>query len=299
MFNIASVAPGCRHKRQLDSNPSSSSNITPSSRKCFASASQRRLPHVPDFHIAASTEELAVILEEEGFALLRQHVPEGVIAQLRDLVEKEVKDTLALKGISIVSQDFRELLQVNSKEWSKTPPGFCGKPWGGVKSLGWIKSLGGGRMLSTLLEHETLLSVQEHLRDICARIMGVPPNLLTRRPEGVSIKVPGCPEAATHVDFNRVGTLQIIIAVTPTSFVLYPKTHTDHVLLLEAQSAGTAKGYHVLSRASLDSLQQRCNTSRLEIEAQPGDCCVFQGGLVHSSPAVQTGVRICTYAHFE
>ena len=50
------------------------------------------------------------------------------------------------------------------------------------------------------------------LRDVVARLTSVAPDTLTQKPERVSVKIAGCEQLPPHIDTNRVGTLQIVVA---------------------------------------------------------------------------------------
>jgi hypothetical protein len=114
-------------------------------------------------------------------------------------------------------------------------------------------------------------------------------------PESCSIKVPGCPEWIPHLDRAREGSFQVVIALTDTTFLVWPGSHRhpigrDHF----------KKGFYPLSKDDL-GLLEREGCTKLSIPASAGDVLVMLGGLcVHSSPAVleTESERIATYAHW-
>ena len=63
---------------------------------------------------------------------------------------------------------------------------------------------------------------------------------------------------------------QVVIALSATHFVLWPKSHRVHI------NPGGAK-FHALSKAEMGKLEQR-GSHRVDIAAQPGDVLVFLGG---------------------
>lgn len=115
-------------------------------------------------------------------------------------------------------------------------------------------------------------------------------------PESCSIKVPGCPEWVPHLDRAREGSYQVVIALTATTFLVWPQSH--RVLVGRAPSS---KSFHKLTAADMSKLEQ-AGSKKKAVPAQPGDVLVMLGGItVHSSPAVLEGEseRIATYAHWE
>jgi hypothetical protein len=107
-------------------------------------------------------------------------------------------------------------------------------------------------------------------------------------PERCSLKPPGAPEWVAHVDRNREGSFQVVIALTTTSFLVWSKSHLVEI-------ARDEDGYHKLTADELFKL----GDTKTHIEAQAGDVLIMVGGrLVHSSPEVSADMseRICTYA---
>jgi hypothetical protein len=112
-------------------------------------------------------------------------------------------------------------------------------------------------------------------------------------PERCSIKVPGCPEWVAHLDRSREGSYQVVIALTATSFLVWPDSHRVAI-------ARDKSGFHALLPDELEVLEQAgCRPQA--VPASAGDVLVMLGGLlVHSSPRVQVqdGARIATYANW-
>jgi hypothetical protein len=114
-------------------------------------------------------------------------------------------------------------------------------------------------------------------------------------PESCSIKVPGCPEWVPHLDRAREGSFQVVIALTDTTFLVWPRSHLqpigrDHF----------KKGFYALSKGDKELLET-AGCTKLAVPAMAGDVLVMLGGVcVHSSPAVLAteSERIATYAHW-
>jgi hypothetical protein len=119
---------------------------------------------------------------------------------------------------------------------------------------------------------------------------------LVEVPERCSIKVPGCPEWLPHLDRSREGTYQVVIALTPTTFLVWPDSH--RVLI---GRGSPSRGYYKLTTADLQMLEE-AGCKKEVVPAQEGDVLIMLGGLmVHSSPGVSDGEseRIATYAHWK
>ena len=88
---------------------------------------------------------------------------------------------------------------------------------------------------------------RERTRPVVAQIHDVQPQALTQRPEKASVKPPGCPRLPWHLDRKRAGTVQIVIALSETHFLVWPRSHKVHL------GSGTA-GYYELSKADIGKL---------------------------------------------
>lgn len=114
-------------------------------------------------------------------------------------------------------------------------------------------------------------------------------------PESCSFKVPGCPEWVPHLDRAREGSFQVVIALTNTEFLVWPRSHLqligrDH----------TTKGFYALTKKDKELLD-KAGCAQLAVPALAGDVLIMLGGLcVHSSPGLLAGdsERIATYAHW-
>jgi hypothetical protein len=63
---------------------------------------------------------------------------------------------------------------------------------------------------------------QDTLRPVIAALCACDPGKLDRIPERISVKPPGCPALAPHLDQGRTGTYQTVVAR-----LLKPNTHED------------------------------------------------------------------------
>ena len=118
---------------------------------------------------------------------------------------------------------------------------------------------------------------------------------LEQLPERCSLKPPGTTEWVPHLDRARHGSFQVVIALTQTTFIVWPGSHLHQI------SRGTTKkGYYQLTKAEKVELA-KAGHGRLALPAEAGDVLIMLGGLcVHSSPGVAANEveRIVTYAHW-
>jgi hypothetical protein len=159
-----------------------------------------------------------------------------------------------------------------------------------------LSVLGGGLLFdnqSILMSEKLLIQITKATRAAIQSFSGG--RALADLPESCSIKVPGCPEWVPHLDRAREGSFQVAIALTDTSFLVWPGSHRqligrDHF----------KKGFYALSKGDMQLLAT-AGCTKLAVPAKAGDVLVMLGGLcVHSSPAVLAteGERIATYAHW-
>ena len=114
-------------------------------------------------------------------------------------------------------------------------------------------------------------------------------------PESCSFKVPGCPEWVPHLDRAREGTFQVVIALTDTKFLVWPRSQ----LQLIGRGHDT-NGVYTLTKSDKDVLQ-KAGCAQLAVPASAGDVLIMLGGVcIHSSPEAQAdgSERIATYAHW-
>ena len=109
--------------------------------------------------------------------------------------------------------------------------------------------------------------------------------------EGAGVKLSGQTEAwKTHLDINRLGTYQNIIALTDTVAAVCPKSHT--------LTWPTTGDFYELTPDDINNLACR-NMALKEIKMGAGDVLIMIGGRVaHDIPGVPAayGHRYTTYA---
>ena len=177
---------------------------------------------------------------------------------------------------------------------AKSPENWSHKPWGGVDKLGFQKPLGSGRLFSGFEDKRELVQAQEKFRTLVAELHQVPPHELARVKDTVSVKPVGAPALALHVDGSRLGTFQIVVALSQTSFVVVPGTHLNQTVQDAAQQKKKQGKTGYLNIEQDLGLQ----LSPTRIPASPGDTLIFHGGLVHGSPAPEVETRFTAHVHF-
>jgi hypothetical protein len=70
-------------------------------------------------------------------------------------------------------------------------------------------------------------------------------------PESCSFKVPGCPEWVAHLDRSREGSFQVVIALTATTFLVWPFSHRQPIA-----REHNKKGFYTLSKADKALLEK-------------------------------------------
>lgn len=226
-------------------------------------------------------------MERDGFCVVQGCVQGGA----DECVRQHVLRVLGMKGLVVdPAKHFKEML-TKSIRWDQSPPTWEGPAFGGVKYRGWMQASGTGRMFDDWCP-PPIRTAQEAVKPVVALLRGCLAKDLELVPERSSIKVDGCPEFGPHLDMNRQGDIQAVIALTETSFVVWPGTHKLQI----GPADGT--GYYKLTSDDLFMVEgQGCK--RLDIKAAVGDALFMTGGrLVHGSPAGEAEERICTYASF-
>ena len=105
----------------------------------------------------------------------------------------------------------------------------------------------------------------------------------------------GCEAAPPHRDLDDIGRTQVVIALSPGAFDVWPGSHK-----LSLKGSGCVKG-HFHTTSALDRyLQNSC--PHVVFACSPGDVLLFKGGLTfHGSPAIgraNPSPRVMTYATF-
>ena len=227
---------------------------------------------------------MKAFLEADGCVVVNKALPEELVVAAREAVEAHTRLTLAAYGKS-PDPEFRALLEVG-KGWEKAPTDWTGPSFGLRQRRGWIKGLGSGQMFADF-NPAAVAAVRAHLRGFIACLHGVPPSSLRAEPDKASIKCAGCPALPLHIDKNRLGSYQVVVALSSTSFVTVLGSHKQTY-------GGAKKGYYELSKKEAQELEI------MSEEVTPGTVLVMEGGTcVHGSPAVKAGEpRIAMYVHY-
>ena len=208
--------------------------------------------------------DLHAKMDTDGFAIIPGLISQALIAPAVEAIKERVN--VALQGYNIEPGPDCEGLIHATNLLDKTPEGWPGISFGGFGKRGWMKASGTGRIFDNFID-DRVLQVQEACRDLAANLLQVPPESLQRVHERCSVKVPGCPEFGAHLDRNRENTVQIIVALSGTKFLLWPGSHQHDI-------CSDAVGFYQLKRAEVEALPQ----PRIEVEAGAGDVCVMVGG---------------------
>ena len=230
-------------------------------------------------------------LSEKGFVVFTAKIEKDLAARGADAIRGRVQEALRLYKV----KDFQNVeasLRGAAKHFGTTPPGWDGVAFGGFDKRGWHISVGNGRVFQDW-QHPDILAIREATRSIACDWHGVQSNALRGNPESCSLKVAGCPALGAHLDKARVGSLQIVIALSKTKGIVWPGSHM-HAFGLQA------KKFYKLDEDDLCRLAQQGCTAK-EVDLDVGDVLVFLGGvMVHGSPAVGHGEapRCMTYAHW-
>ena len=223
------------------------------------------------------------MLEEDGCVVVTKLVPSELVNACRKAVEDRVCRVCRLYGIA-PEEDFHGLLSVRS--WDKTPADWDGPRFGPRKNRGWMPKLGSGKMFDDWGNPECM-AMRESLREFIAALHGVHAASLQLIPDRVSLKCTGCDALPLHVDRNRIGSYQVVVALSECTFITVPGSHKN--------SYGSKAGYYELNPEELQGLEIE------EEDANAGDVLVMVGGkCVHGSPAiVEAGkYRVALYVHF-
>ena len=244
-------------------------------------------------------QEIAAHVEKEGYIVLPRWVPDSMC---QDLVQ-DIKDHVAHLFSFYEELPYDETcssLLLGGKLFDKSPDGWLDSgaepKFGPGKLRAWSSTTGTGRMFEgSFAANPAAVAVQEAVRPLMARMLDLEPDELVRVPERVSVKPAGSKELPPHLDGDREGSYQVIIALCQTLFRIFPGSH-------EVPLACMGNGrYHQLTKQEMESLRE-AGVSQTDIEAGPGDVLVMLGGrVVHSSPAVEADrpTRYMAYAHYE
>ena len=170
--------------------------------------------------------------------------------------------------------------------------------FGQFEKRGWIQSVGTGRMFdgTEFKANAEFVKLQESCRPVVAFLHGIEEDALCRVDERVSVKPARTPELRAHIDVNRRGSYQVVIALSEAPFLVFPYSHKATKLFLNV-----VKDFHPLTRDQLERLRDEYESVATYVPAKPGDVLVFEGGsFVHGSVEIKMGepTRYAAYAQF-
>jgi len=232
-------------------------------------------------------------IDEEGYVVVEGHIPVELARQALEDIRERIAHCLRGYSLKVRRGErlFDGLLEAVPK-FHTSPANWDGPRFGAIKCRGWQKALGSGRLFEGY-ETQALLAVQELCRPLVAAVLRKDGAALQRKPEKISVKPATCPELAAHLDTGRKDGLQIVIALSVTSFLVWPRSHKSGLAERVAKI-----GFYQLTNEEIQDLPK----PRLLVPAAVGDVLVMRGGtLVHGSPATEKGdpTRIVTYANFD
>ena len=231
-------------------------------------------------------------LLDQGFVVFNAKIGEDLASRGASAIRSRVQHALQMYGVNGAKKNLASALRSSARHFGKSPEGWTGIAFGGYDKRGWHLRVGSGRVFERW-DHPDILSIREATRSIACEWHGVPGDALRGHPESCSMKVPGCPALEAHLDKERRGTLQIVIALSKTKGIVWPGSH-KYIF------GKSADKFYKLSQADLRLLKSK-GCQKKEVDLDVGSVLVFLGGvMVHGSPAVQDGEapRIMTYAHW-
>jgi hypothetical protein len=104
--------------------------------------------------------------------------------------------------------------------------GWKGAKFGAHGKRGWLLKLGTGRMFDAWTP-DALTTLLSEVRPFVAKLYGCPPEELVWHPDRVGVKPARCPALPVHLDQNRLGTFQLLVALSETTAVAYEGSHKN------------------------------------------------------------------------
>ena len=227
------------------------------------------------------------LLQEHGAVVVAGFCNLEMVTAARREVEACTHRVLNLYKVE-AGEHFGGLLQA---KWDRAPDGWEGKPFT-TYQRGWVRKFGSGRIFDDFIP-SAVVALRESLRPLIAGLHEVLHSSLQLQTEKASVKCPGCDAAPLHLDKHRVGTYQVVIPLTQTSFTTVPGSHRQKF------GEGEGKKHHGYYRLTKE---EKNGLKVVEVHVKVGDVVVMIGGrVVHGQPAVVPGqpARIATYAHFD
>ena len=276
----------------------------------------RRLAEEAVYFAKTDFRGLKACVEERGFGILRGLIPAKQIQAMITKIQEQVaalarlyeKERIEKTGVGDKHRSFGntcgELMRLKDRLHS-APKGWVDpqRPdwrisFGSVKYRGWMQHLGAGRMFEgrDFAEDGQASALQELCRPVVAFLHGVPEGALRRVDERVSVKPAGTPMLESHIDGNRRGSYQVVMALSETPFLVFPYSHKAAAIFPE-----NINKYYALTKDELNRLKDEFQSEATEVPAKPGDVLVFEGGsFVHGSVEIKMGqpTRYVAYAQF-
>lgn len=244
--------------------------------------STAQVPNQGDIHV------LQADLARQGFGVVRAFLSAELVGQCVGAVEAHVRG--AVEGMGHQYVDLGSIKTPSGNEWCRAPAGWVGRPWGGCDKKGWIQTVGTGRLFEGFLPG-AIIAAQWAAAPWVAGLLQVHTDHLVWKPERTSVKVAGCGPLPAHLDCERRGGVQVVVALSDLAFRVWPRSHTRRM-------GGKAEGFYPLSQEEQDGLPQPCR----DIYVSAGTALFMRGGeCVHGSPPVHDGEppRVATYARFD
>ena len=280
----------------------------------------RRLAEEAVYFAKTDFHGLKACVEERGFGILRGLIPAKQIQAMITKIQEQVAllarlyemERIEKTGVGDKHRSFGntcgdtcgELMRLKDRLHS-APKGWVDpqRPdwrisFGSVKYRGWMQHLGAGRMFEgrDFAEDGQASALQELCRPVVAFLHGVPEGALRRVDERVSVKPAGTPMLESHIDGNRRGSYQVVMALSETPFLVFPYSHKAAAIFPE-----NINKYYALTKDELNRLKDEFQSEATEVPAKPGDVLVFEGGsFVHGSVEIKMGqpTRYVAYAQF-
>ena len=161
--------------------------------------------------------------DKDGYFVVPGLIDRTMAANAAKEVRVATERLLKAYGIK-AGPDFKVLLR-NMRRFQRTPKASQGQfKFGAYSKRAWMQNSGTGRFYENF-SGIAVDTCRERTREIVASIHGVPPEALKQQPEKASIKPEGCGPLKWHLDQDRVGTVQVVIALTASSFMMWPGSH--------------------------------------------------------------------------
>ena len=241
-------------------------------------------------------------LDSSGYGVVRGIIDKQSILDAIRRINLQVETVAAAYGATKDPDTCSVLLSL-TKQLKNTPSNWTDPQnplwrlrFGNYGRRGWMRGIGSGKMFDgeDFTEDANIIRIQESRRHVFAFLHSVDEEYLERYHERVSVKCPGCPKFKAHIDGNRLGSYQAVIALSHTNFLVYPRSHLATFL----PSRGK---YYSLTTGEVRRLGYECDSFETRVQAKPGDVLFFVGGtFVHGSVGVRRDEpdRYVTFAQF-